>query len=792
MAQITEIDIENFGSYKKFTLTKELDFKKVNVIYGRNYSGKTTLSRIFRTLETKQLPTNVNVPKFKISGVGGISVNQAEISNHQFYDVRVYNSDFVSEHLSFPDKKEGEIASFVILGDENNNIKNRIANIERDLGSEEQQLGLRYEQKQMEVNKTNVKTDFDKKEKLLGSKLTDHASVIKNTKEFYKVNYNKNSLQADIDEVKNKEDCYRLTEDEIANKNLLLDQKPLQNISRMNIINFTRFVDITQNINELLTRTITLTNPINELLTDKILQMWVKNGIEHHKGKRDACGFCGQTLPNDIWQKLDAHFNQESKALDDDLKNELLNVNQELAKIPSIQLTDNQFYSEQQIDFNSDKKNFEGALKLYAQDLEQLKSALKARQENLFKPVDFPELAHDKDAINAIINKINGLIDKNNQRTLTLTEDQEKTRTNLRLSNVTKFISDIDYDAKIAEIMALRRKLDETAEALKKIEQDIFDLERKLNSLNRQLKDEKNGAIRINEFLKAAFGHDAIQFDIKDNADKTANVKFEILRQGKPAHYLSDGERSLIAFCYFVAKLDAADTKDKPLIIYIDDPISSLDSNHIFFVFSLIETLIAKPLTDKDKEGQLFISTHNLDFLKYLKRVSANKIKGDKEKKDIAHFLIEKNHVSSQIVKMPKYLTKYITEFNYLFEQIYKCSKLKNNELSNADPFLGYSFGNNLRKFLETFLFFKYPNNLDQDKKIEQFFGSDQYQRIANTVIIRLTNELSHLEESAERALRPIDFAEIPRLATFILDKIKESDGNQYNALLKSIGVSET
>jgi hypothetical protein len=59
-------------------------------------------------------------------------------------------------------------------------------------------------------------------------------------------------------------------------------------------------------------------------------------------------------------------------------------------------------------------------------------------------------------------------------------------------------------------------------------------------------------------------------------------------------------------------------------------------------------------------------------------------------------------------------------------------------------------------------------------------------------VIIRLTNELSHLEESAERALRPIDFAEIPRLATFILDKIKESDGNQYNALLKSIGVSET
>ena len=28
------------------------EFKKVNILFGRNYSGKTTLSRIIRTLET--------------------------------------------------------------------------------------------------------------------------------------------------------------------------------------------------------------------------------------------------------------------------------------------------------------------------------------------------------------------------------------------------------------------------------------------------------------------------------------------------------------------------------------------------------------------------------------------------------------------------------------------------------------------------------------------------------------------------------------------------------------------
>ena len=31
------------------------EFKSINIIYGRNYSGKTTLSRIFRSLEKGEL-----------------------------------------------------------------------------------------------------------------------------------------------------------------------------------------------------------------------------------------------------------------------------------------------------------------------------------------------------------------------------------------------------------------------------------------------------------------------------------------------------------------------------------------------------------------------------------------------------------------------------------------------------------------------------------------------------------------------------------------------------------------
>ena len=87
------------------------------------------------------------------------------------------------------------------------------------------------------------------------------------------------------------------------------------------------------------------------------------------------------------------------------------------------------------------------------------------------------------------------------------------------------------------------------------------------------------------------------------------------------AFNLSGGEASLIAFCYFITQLkdELSGPDAEKLIIYIDDPISSLDANHIFYVYSLIESILCEPL----KYAQLFISTHNLEFLSILKRLTA-------------------------------------------------------------------------------------------------------------------------------------------------------------------------
>ena len=191
------------------------------------------------------------------------------------------------------------------------------------------------------------------------------------------------------------------------------------------------------------------------------------------------------------------------------------------------------------------------------------------------------------------------------------------------------------------------------------------------------------------------------------------------MRGGNLANNMSEGERSLVAFCYFMAKLEDTDTKGRDVFVFIDDPVSSLDANHVFFVFSLIENLIAAPATvGHGGYSQLSISTHNLEFLKYLEKLSKPKT-GGKE-----FFCVEVDKRGSKVKSMPRYLRQYVTEFNYLFHQIYKCSMADPGE--EHDCF--YNFGNILRKFLEAYLFYRYPCNYEGEGshavRMRKFFGT--------------------------------------------------------------------
>ena len=374
------------------------------------------------------------------------------------------------------------------------------------------------------------------------------------------------------------------------------------------------------------------------------------------------------------------------------------------------------------------------------------------------------------------------MIDANNNKIQTLSKDQQKARVELRYSEIAKYLITIGYNTKIAEIEKLNSEVSISKESFGKINKQIKILNEEKRTLEAQAKDESKGAKLVNQHLTHFFGHNELKLVAEG---ESPNIRFKIVRDSENASNLSEGECSLISFCYFIAKMEDElkdEVNSNKLIIYIDDPISSLDSNHIFFMFSLIESVIAKP----QKYCQLFISTHNLDFLKYLKQLTFPKYKpadnAKNEKSDRNHFFIERKNKSKIILKLaPEYLKNYITEFNYLFFQIHNCSISDNQTIGHEYQ---YNFGNNMRKFLEAYLFYKYPSDkLSFSNRLKKFFDDD----VSYNLVCRVTNEYSHLEDSFERGLKPIDVDEIQQISKIVMNRIEKKDVEQYNALVESI-----
>lgn len=789
---ITQIDINSFGSFNglvwrtaiKDTGRTVQNFKRLNIIYGRNYSGKTTLSRIFRTLETGKLPLNYASPSFTIYGNSG-NIAHTALAPHS-YEVRVYNRDFVNENLSFLiDQTNGEIKTFAIVGELNKETDEKIAALEAQLGKPETNTGLHHSKavKQIESGKASLAYSTAKDD--LESKLRTHANdKIKKNRTYGSANYNIESIRKDITAVQ-KVGFTPLNPDAWTSKIGLLKQEALADIPELKTPQL-KYKKILDSCRELLISKVTPTSPITELLDNNSLQTWVKQGVDLHKGSRESCAFCRQNLPHDIWDVLAAHFNEESEALETKLNQSIASIEMEIAATTHIDLpTPENFYLIQRASYEQSLDNLKSALKIYTIDLELLKTALEERKKNLFKPVLTPEPTHNPKTINLLLHSINETIKENNKSTTTLDKAKSEAITQLRLSDVYSFIGIIEYQKGIDRISQLKATAETCSTELNNLKNEIAQIEKEIDGLKSKLKDERKGAERVNAILSHFFGHDGIKLEAVDNTESKA-IKFEITRDGKSAFNLSEGECSLIAFCYFVAKLEETNTKGKELIVYIDDPISSLDGNHIFFVYSLIESLIARPEKNDDGSNryrykQLFISTHNLDFLKYLKKISTPNDKNGGNQ----HFIIERSGAGSNILLMPSYLKNYITEFNYLFHQIYKC---RNQDLAHTEHEPFYSFGNNLRKFLEAFLFYKYPHHDDQNNSLERiskFFGNDD---TAVALANRLNNELSHLESIFDRSIKPVEIPEIPKLANYVLDKIYAADPEQYNSLLKSIG----
>ncbi|HML78988.1 AAA family ATPase [Geobacter sulfurreducens] len=796
---INKISIGNLAVFQGFDWDKEVVdeqgkvcvFKSINVIYGRNYSGKTSLSRILRAMETGELSDKYQTPSFFVTFVDGSKSDHNSLKSHGKM-IRVFNEDFVRENLRFITNPDDSIEPFAILGDDNNKIEKEIETLESELGSNEggKETGLYAQQAAAKTEFNNASKEHKKAndalEKQLGDKATDRNIGIKYKPErFGDQNYTIQKLKIDIKNVLDAN--YRPpNEKQLAQYEKLINEKTLQPIPpfRRPGLNVTNLADKAE---ALVTKKISESDKIEELVKDAVMNRWVNDGRTHHNAKRANCAFCGNPISEDRWAQLEKHFDEESEKLERDIVSMIAQIEAEKSAISSaLSISNALFYSS----FHGKLDELEGILKdtvrKYNESLDTIIAQLRDRKDDILTQKKFQHPFDISADLEAVWNSYEKLCGESDSFSTSLGKEQTRAREALRLKEVSDYLLTIRYQEQISSIMGLKEKYDNSEREKSRIEGDIRQKVELISSKKRELNDEEKGARKVNEFLNNFFGHKFLSLEAKNNevaGEDSKRIRFEVIRDGKKAYHLSEGECSLLAFCYFLAKLDDIDTRDSKPIIWIDDPISSLDSNHIFFIYSLI----SQEIVNSKLYSQLFISTHNLDFLKYLKRLpGAYQDERKKEdKKHYQHFIIERNHSRSIIRLMPKYLKEYVTEFNYLFHQIHKCAAIESIDDTNYTTF--YNFGNNSRKFFEIYLYYKYPDQGMTEETLRQFFGED---KIPTVLTDRINNEYSHLCGVFERGATPVEVPEMQNTARQIIERLKE-DKDQFSALLKSIGIAE-
>jgi Uncharacterized protein conserved in bacteria len=236
------------------------------------------------------------------------------------------------------------------------------------------------------------------------------------------------------------------------------------------------------------------------------------------------------------------------------------------------------------------------------------------------------------------------------------------------------------------------------------------------------------------------------------------------LRDGSDAKNLSSGEKTAIAFSYFLTRLEDRETDISKAMVFIDDPISSLDSNHLYNTFAVIQAKLSDC-------HQLFVSTHNHEFFNLIKEW----LKSVRDHRNKCCFYLNERITkngdeTSDIKKLPSILLNFKSEYHFLF---YKIKSFADNPSTDYESL--YQLPNIIRRFLEAFIGFKYSAGFNELQKIID----DESNRIK---VNRFVQEFSH-QRDLNRSLIFCDSSECKTVVDIVLKAVESKDSEHYKTL---------
>jgi wobble nucleotide-excising tRNase len=740
--------LSNIGIFENFswpTNPPDLEFKKVNLLYGFNGSGKTTISNIIDLLSeehTEDIKKEI-ANQLASDNTKGISLDiewdGGNIKSHlNSKKVYVFNSNFVSNHVY--EGKQSKSLSFkggIITMDHlaNPTIKKlsdalaeskakkklaeeAIDKLKSETESIRKELSGRWNDS---IAGHRMPTGLNIEQCINSSPVENEESLNKELIEQFKkfkVSKNQETLSSDIS---------------------ILNQTVLKKCTIPKDLKDLFLKSITQKTKDFIQEKIDAYKPF--MIKHNSHQNWFEDGsLLLKQTKLDAiCPLCDSKILDieGIISKYDAYFNNELRAYAEQLHQVRTTLN---GNIGLVQIAHHHL---------SRIKEILGKYECY--------DILLPEEKNVLEKVNFFVTTEH-------LEKLVGLVNSRGSDVSSKITESQKSLINAAVDDISSANEHIEI------LISLNGRL------IQKLKSSLFDLghaknicgklfwksfdirtktvAEKYRTTNGIKFSGEQGGIEFYEYLKNNTGE--LDTQIKSNQK---NIELELSKLRKESEYvnkflealcisnfyinirekeditityrgkesnpkkgiknsLSEGEKTALAFAYFLSKykyevIDNQDSniKQEDYILVIDDPVSSLDENRLFSTALVIRQNLIPRWKKNDKQEviwsgckQIFITSHNLVFLKFLGNIldnEQNKVRGD--------FYLE----NACFNPLPEWFRNYQTSYFYKLSKLQEFVEKKISYESVKDHMPNY-----IRMVLEAFLAFKFARLRGKDKNM--------------------------------------------------------------------------
>lgn len=741
--------------FREFTWPSTLhDFGRFNLIYGWNGSGKSTLANLFEHV-ANHLPVTEGQAEFVINGhpiQGSAFDTAANLPN-----LRVFNREAVVKTISEASSPLGPIYYF---GEVN-------VETQKQLDSDSKLLA-------------KAKEDLEKAQQsargqaaALSSFCSDKAKVIKDLlagpgsgyTTYTKSNFEKKCIEL----IERAGPLPTRTADERAALNQKKSGSSLPTLPEVE----TEYPDLEKALEitkELLGRTVT-SNIIARLEDEPRVAKWVEEGLEIHEGEtpRSTCEFCGNAISEARRLALEGHFNDAYKSFLLELEKARSACEHRIKALTGLVRHDPaKLYSNLQQSYGLKLNKLYDAEANVRAYLTALNAALSAKALSPFQRLDVASFMVGQDEMSRA-NSVAALADLNKS-----VKEHNETSASFEkcIAAARKELEEAQVADALDSYKKLVKALNDADTEEKRLTEEVKTLGDQVAKLELELNEHRKPAEELNSDLRSFLGRNDLQVDVLDTG-------YTIVRDGTAARNLSEGEKTAIAFLYFLKSLRDTTFKLEEVVVVIDDPVSSMDAHALFSAFSHMREVTKAA-------GQLFILTHNFGFFRQVKNWFRYMNKGKKDVPPARFFMLAANNQAvgrnGSIVKLDPLLEYFESEYHFLFKRVHVEAE---RDATSADLADLYPLPNIARRLLEAFLAFKYPALfIDGLQKTLDAVSFDAAKKIR---IIRFTHSYSHSDRIDDQGMDMTLLSEAPQIMKEILELIETTDKQHFDGMMKQL-----